>query len=439
MIRKILKSIAFAFGLLLFAAGVYIAVQSQDIPPPDVSDLEAPYPDVPVDQNAYTLYQQATPKLELTNEERDVLRKLKRDEDIPQGEIEVLLATYEAPLHLIEEGARRPRCVFPRVSSPSDLIPEISYLLLAGELWSHESDMARRNGDFDRSLAAIRRLNQLGRSLASEPESLIQYLVGLAISQLAMDEMRAITEIPHIDPEVLSSLYKISETPFPLEKGLRLALLSEFRMQAFCVQLLDKTIRDAQPSEDDFFDFPYIRWGKLAPGYILKPNLTLETFASITRVNLQNIGKPLKEMDLTQDERLMQEIHNAKKLLARPNFAGHLLFAILVPALDSLLIKNVTFQAEKTALNTHLALRLYAADHGGLPDSLSLLMPDYLEKAPIDPFDHENLRYDPHRKILWSVGEDMMDQGASWSLPDTDNAVEQQHQEDLIWNVTPDI
>lgn len=63
-----------------------------------------------------------------------------------------------------------------------------------------------------------------------------------------------------------------------------------------------------------------------------------------------------------------------------------------------------------------LAAKLFEADHGRLPKSLDELVPDYLPKAPIDPFDPEGHPLRMAEKqgltVVYSVGEDGESRGA---------------------------
>ena len=48
-----------------------------------------------------------------------------------------------------------------------------------------------------------------------------------------------------------------------------------------------------------------------------------------------------------------------------------------------------------------------------LPDSLSALVPKYIEAIPRDPFDGEPMRYSKEHGIVYSVGNDFVDNGGS--------------------------
>ncbi|MEO0795672.1 MAG: hypothetical protein AAFX93_10935 [Verrucomicrobiota bacterium] len=70
--------------------------------------------------------------------------------------------------------------------------------------------------------------------------------------------------------------------------------------------------------------------------------------------------------------------------------------------------------------NTHsnatypiLALAAYHQDHSELPETLDALVPDYIPTVPLDPFDGEPMRYDRDKRIIYSVGEDFVDNGGS--------------------------
>jgi len=70
---------------------------------------------------------------------------------------------------------------------------------------------------------------------------------------------------------------------------------------------------------------------------------------------------------------------------------------------------------ERRATAITLAVRLYAADHGGtLPARLGDLKPVYLSQIPVDPFapDERELRYilSP-RPVVYSISENGIDDG----------------------------
>ncbi len=76
-------------------------------------------------------------------------------------------------------------------------------------------------------------------------------------------------------------------------------------------------------------------------------------------------------------------------------------------------------RAEYAATQAVLAIRLYFAQRSRLPDRLEDLV---LADAPLDPFSGKPLHYARERGILWSVGDDGIDQGGD-------------PEHDLVWTV----
>ncbi len=87
----------------------------------------------------------------------------------------------------------------------------------------------------------------------------------------------------------------------------------------------------------------------------------------------------------------------------------------MFPALDRSALLHFRGLAHRRMAALGLALRLYAMDHGELPEVLDVLVPEYLDDLPSDPFaaDRRPFGYLPHRDrpILYSVGENGIDDG----------------------------
>ena len=61
----------------------------------------------------------------------------------------------------------------------------------------------------------------------------------------------------------------------------------------------------------------------------------------------------------------------------------------------------------------HLALRLHELEKGSLPVHLEDLVPAYLPEVPVDEFSGNSMRWDVTRKMLYSMGRNMKDDGGS--------------------------
>ena len=66
-----------------------------------------------------------------------------------------------------------------------------------------------------------------------------------------------------------------------------------------------------------------------------------------------------------------------------------------------------------------IAVEHFRLDTGKLPERLDELVPKYMEKVPIDPFDGKPLRYKRLEKgyTIYSIGEDGKDDGGQKRKP----------------------
>ncbi len=122
----------------------------------------------------------------------------------------------------------------------------------------------------------------------------------------------------------------------------------------------------------------------------------------------------------------------------------NVLSSLIMPATGSVRMAEFRNLTHRRLAATALAIRLYEADHGRIPDTLEALVPNYLNELPIDPMtnDRRPLSYKPEGvrpmlpewarsrteamdgrlerpiPILYSVGEDGMDNLGEFVLDD---------------------
>ncbi|GAG07746.1 unnamed protein product, partial [marine sediment metagenome] len=94
------------------------------------------------------------------------------------------------------------------------------------------------------------------------------------------------------------------------------------------------------------------------------------------------------------------------------NPVGKTLLSLFMPTLNRLLEASFRLRTEREATRAFLAVRLYQMRTGRLPDSLDeLVKENILPSVPVDMFADKPLRYDPKRRLIWSVGPDEVDDG----------------------------
>ena len=89
-----------------------------------------------------------------------------------------------------------------------------------------------------------------------------------------------------------------------------------------------------------------------------------------------------------------------------PNFGGRRMVLVVCPALDSAARREAQGEFAHAAAEVVVAAERYRRKNGVRPESLSVLVPEYLPRVPDDPFGaNAALNYDAARGIVWTVGE----------------------------------
>ena len=89
-----------------------------------------------------------------------------------------------------------------------------------------------------------------------------------------------------------------------------------------------------------------------------------------------------------------------------PNFGGRGMVLVICPAWDSAARMEAQGEFAHAAAEVVVAAERYRRKNGVRPESLSVLVPEYLPRVPDDPFGaNAALNYDAARGIVWTVGE----------------------------------
>ena len=90
-----------------------------------------------------------------------------------------------------------------------------------------------------------------------------------------------------------------------------------------------------------------------------------------------------------------------------------------------------------------LAINAYADEHGQLPASLDVLVPDHLDSVPVDPFDPGGGSYryaiEGESFRLWSVGSNESDEGGLYVVDDSDEGDIVFRGRRAVWDKTEEV
>ncbi len=381
-------------------------------------------PEVPDEENAAVVYQKAFEKLNLSEEDEDVLYDLlssmaqpPRSEAPPLATIEQIVANNAAVIALTERASKYSRCRFP-------LDWEAGHAMIMAHL--HE---LRTCALLLEAKAAL----QIGRGEVSEALHTIE--IGLSMCEAVGDE-----------PSVVSQLVRYSIASI-LRRPLHVAL-DEKVSTAACRGLFDYLA-----GTEFMQSFVHSLWGERVMGIHMfdavrqDPEqgwtmLVGEDAASDGSLYATPVGQSILNVDEAMYLRLMaRRIAAAEKSSwdSREDLAEidrrvedlsfpHLVTTILLPVYARVTAKRDSTIARVGLAQVALALKAYKNEKGEYPESLAKLR-EVIDwgKLPEDPFSSEDFIYQREGEgfLVYSIGVNLADDGGK---------VEEDWEEgDIVW------
>ncbi|PCJ56374.1 MAG: hypothetical protein COA79_18930 [Planctomycetota bacterium] len=102
--------------------------------------------------------------------------------------------------------------------------------------------------------------------------------------------------------------------------------------------------------------------------------------------------------------------NNSDEFLMRfnSNSLGNILVVVLLPAVDVWRRYYYINNSRLVLLNTLIALIRFDKKYSKLPDRLEQLIPEFLVKLPIDPFNNDPINYSKIERKVWSKGFEIL-------------------------------
>ena len=308
---------------------------------------------------------------------RDVLA---RNEEALAGLDRALAATYfqVAPETLADEPV--PSAVERWVGLPS-----LAALRVAQE---------RRGGRPEAALAGAFTIVLLGHRIESGSSQLLPMMLGLAFRRAGLEQVQRILPELALERDSARALVALLETTRGGPENWIRAWAGEYQV---LYRLFDESV--APEATTGTFQM----------------NRTMTILAEYYRGLRENAGRPCSEMVPPPRPPDFSDMGVLEKVsfMARPNVVGRILAQISLADHHRYELRGCLTQSHVSSLQVLAALRAYQAERGSLPDSLDALVPEWLEHVPADEFDGQPIRYSSERRVLYSVGEDFVDDGGT--------------------------
>lgn len=207
-----------------------------------------------------------------------------------------------------------------------------------------------------------------------------------------------------------------------IKEGMVAGLKGEYKWCASFLQWTKARTFDSKARSGSCPDLEKVTGVDVPEWWVLlrtQPNRAASEAASFFRHAIRQCKLPVKDQTWP-----MPVIWGRLDLLSpAPNAGGRLLVSEtdVTGSFRKALVQHQRNATRHALVSTTLALARYRLAHDDhLPDDLQALVPAYLPSVPVDWMDGKPLRYDAKAGRLWSIGEDLADNGGvipGWTEP----------------------
>jgi hypothetical protein len=439
--KTLLVLAGIALVLVVGAFSAFMILVHDEPPPPDDSDLLLVRPVLAADQNAWTYYAQAVEKLSLPRGEDDskwppapaapATAVAKPAEEAAKAEpedppldvgnrwygivrynaweqplVDAVLARNAEALALWEKGVARPSCLLPEVKEPiQKLMWDYSSWDLGGLVSVRARNLARQGND-EAAWQDAMRLVRFGYHLETGKGLLNTYRIGAFCKQAGCERMRELASKGGMSSDRLrgsvADLARYQAEPQLLADALRAEYAS------WRITFAKFASGELAPSDVSGSDSAPGMHVERAVASLFKPNRTRRLIAETYREGIEAAPNHWADRPSFSKSRTTEW-----EEFTGGNYAGKLLCKLCDFGMWHLYETKCSTNVEVAATRVLLAMKAFEIEKGRLPATLGELVPVYLDAVPLDDFDGKPLRYNPAKKIIYTVGEDLRDDGGT--------------------------
>ncbi len=326
-------------------------------------------------------------------------------------------------LELLLQACQMRSCRFPASldKGPGTLLPHVSSVRGASRLLSLSATVEAERGNLEKSANSMYAVLSNSACLNEEP-MMISFLVKIACDSIAITTLNRCMSRADYDDQTLANFAKlitlsISDNRRSFERGIYgdWACLSEFSYYDAGVS----HFTELPESLSAFAKFLHRSSG----------------FDALDKIRDWHFREGIVKLGLAPYDKKAIDAFESR-IIGKHRYLNRFLYPASSYSVSTYLIRHKTrFEAQATVALVSLAVRRFHLKHGKLPETLSELVPEFLDSLPSDPFDGAPLRYkkgiiklkkeqkkengtneleyEANGYIVYSVGENLTDDGAS--------------------------
>ncbi len=421
-LKAFLKGIAILAALLLVVVSAAWFFIGRDSAPPADGDLQLAPRNIPSGENGFHDIDLAKEAVYCPEAIEDLIAVFEREtaallgesfeeeEPFDSGGDGVLQEWDEAVVReILEKNAsnfekleRSLQCKDFLVPPAKDNAMDMDFSYLTG--WRRLAEAAHfravalfRQGEEAEAFNESMKLIRMGWRIQGARGALITGLIGHSVGLLGLDLLEKFLGRTTLEA---AELRKYLAELKALEIDSRMLsdiLKAEYEYCSYFIRLYNELPSDIL-SQDDLYQEEWFLFR-----FSFKPQRTRGLVADAVRVVLGNVSLPYKDW---------KPLPAAQENIF--NRGGKVIYDMVIPSFEVTLKKLALGQPfQMRSHRVLLALKCHNLENGSLPEKLEALVPGYLEAVPVDPYDGRPLRYSREKRIIYSIGEDLVDDGGS--------------------------
>ena len=314
---------------------------------------------------------------------------------------------------LLDQASVISHCVFPVdwTSPTAAVFPHFNQLSKAARMLTLRANVEAADGQIEAALDSVTTIARVAQHAKSDA-IIISELLSYAIQDMAVSTLEEVLSRGTSPPSTCKSLY---EELGKLDNSASSLRVMKGEVGLLMAEVFD-LVRSGKVSLDDLCGGESSGgsfWGRSRSLIRVRAWLWRPLFNADQRVNLAHMERQIRAAELPwpESERTIQE--DEDRLNQRPPVYA-VLTRMVTPVFGGCILRRDRATAAIRAAQVALALKVYQAEHGALPASLS-----DLEQAgwrlPRDPFGDGEYRFrrEGGGFVVWSIGPDMQDGNAS--------------------------
>lgn len=413
----IISGLILCIALTIYFLPSILGLFASDIPPIDDSDLQLKEVSLAPESNAFYDIINMDKVFAYDSYDSELIDSYLEGNNWDDQSVEEILSNNEQALEYFTLASNKPSFQDPNFDSPEKIsfftvISGVRSLVKIAHLSSLKAIYLSRHSDYATAVNEALKSLRVAQKIEDSQALSINYLLACSLKNIGLNTLRRIVSSADLSSEDLIKYTQQLENFSENRQWIITAFKIEYRNVVGAIDL-------AMAGDPEYLGYvpKESKWlaKRFNNSFYFQPNKTKKLFADYARVAIANVEKPCGLIEETRKDLFYagNEMPSEIRLIFTENLVGKLLSDIMAVSSSALYKKSCQTDLALSATRVLFAIKAYKLDKKDYPEALIELVPEYFSTIPKDPFSGGNIKYSKERKIIYSVGQDLVDSGGS--------------------------